>query len=455
MSTEQTRASDEARPATAAPQAPSRRSGAGRRLLVALVFLVPALLLLGALVVYPIFFSVLRSLYDKPGDTFVGLENYTRIFEDRQTFIALRNTVLWVVIVPATVTAIGLVFAVLTERVRWSTAFKTVVFMPMAISFLSAGVIWRIVYEIDPGRGLINAGLQGASDLVRGPGSFPGARPSIEDGIEPTPEGGYRTTDGYEPGQTVDLGLVAIPPDLVPESAQPAATSVSAGPDELAGAIWLDFTTGGGGERGVVDPTERGLPGATVAAIAPDGTVVAEAKAGDDGTYVLTGLDPGTSYRVELTRDTFRESFQGYTWLATPLVIPATMVAYIWIWAGFAMVVIASGLAAIPREMLEAARVDGATEWQVFRRVTVPLLSPVLVVVLVTLVINVLKVFDLVLVLVPGSAQADANVIALQMWRASFGGANDFGLGSALAVFLFVLVLPAMFFNLKRFRTGA
>ena len=78
---------------------------------------------------------------------------------------------------------------------------------------------------------------------------------------------------------------------------------------------------------------------------------------------------------------------------------------------------IAAGLAAIPRETLEAARVDGANEWQVFRRITVPLLRPVLVVVFVTLVINVLKIFDLVLVIAPGSSQRDANVIALEMWR--------------------------------------
>ena len=86
-----------------------------------------------------------------------------------------------------------------------------------------------------------------------------------------------------------------------------------------------------------------------------------------------------------------------------------------------------------------------------FRRVTVPLLAPVLAVVFVTLVINVLKVFDLVLVIAPGSAQRDANVIALQLWKTAFG-IRDFGLGSALAVFLLALVLPAMAFNIRRFR---
>ena len=79
------------------------------------------------------------------------------------------------------------------------------------------------------------------------------------------------------------------------------------------------------------------------------------------------------------------------------------------------MVVIGAGLAAMPRDVLEAARTDGANEWQVFRRVTVPLLAPVLSVVFITMIINVLKVFDLVIALAPESAQANANVIALAM----------------------------------------
>ena len=129
------------------------------------------------------------------------------------------------------------------------------------------------------------------------------------------------------------------------------------------------------------------------------------------------------------------------------------MIAYIWIWAGFAMVVIAAGLAAIPRDVLEAARTDGATERQVFRRVTVPLLAPVLSVVLITMLINVLKVFDIIIAIAPGSVQDDASVLALAMWRTSFGGVNDFGTGSAIAVFIFLLVIPILLLNVKRFRS--
>src|SRR5213596_2614922 len=140
-------------------------------------------------------------------------------------------------------------------------------------------------------------------------------------------------------------------------------------------------------------------------------------------------------YRAAIGPKTFAQPFAGVAWLGPKLITPALMIAYTWVWAGFAMVVIAAGLAAIPRDVLEAARTDGASEWQVFRRVTVPLLAPVLSVVFITMLINVLKVFDIVISVAPGSVQADATVLALTMWRTAFGGVNDFGVGSAIAVF--------------------
>jgi alpha-glucoside transport system permease protein len=153
-----------------------------------------------------------------------------------------------------------------------------------------------------------------------------------------------------------------------------------------------------------------------------------------------------------VAKQTFAAEFKGTEWLGPKLITPSVMIAYIWVWAGFAMVVIAAGLASISREVLEAARTDGATEWQVFRRVTVPMLAPVLSVVFITMLINVLKVFDIILSVAPGSSQDDANVIALAQWRTSFSGVNDFGLGSAIAVFLFLLVIPILALNVRRFR---
>ena len=107
------------------------------------------------------------------------------------------------------------------------------------------------------------------------------------------------------------------------------------------------------------------------------------------------------------------------------------------------------------RAVLEAARTDGATEWQTFRRVTVPLLMPVLSVVFVTMIINVLKVFDIVYALAPESEYAKANVIALAMYFTAFQGAGNFGVGSAIAVFLFLLVIPVLALNIRRFKREA
>jgi alpha-glucoside transport system permease protein len=184
------------------------------------------------------------------------------------------------------------------------------------------------------------------------------------------------------------------------------------------------------------------------------GEVVATRTTGDDGGFTFESVEPG-SYQAAISSKTFASAYSGESWLGPKLITPAVMIAYIWVWAGFAMVVIAAGLSSISREVLEAARTDGASEWQVFRRVTVPMLAPVLSVVFITMLINVLKVFDIVLSVAPGSSQDDANVIALAMWRTSFGGVNDFGLGSAIAVFLFLLVIPALALNVRRFRREA
>jgi len=292
-----------------------------------------------------------------------------------------------------------------------------------------------------------NALIVSVHDIFAESSAYPGAEPREENVLAPA-DGGFETADTYGPGDTVALGLVGFAPKDVDPGAQPASEPSDG--DTLSGVVWLDFAQGGGGEEGVIDDDELGLPGVTVQAV-QDGTVVATTETGADGAFVFEDLADG-SYTLSLPRDNFREPFNGLDWLGPALITPAIIGSYVWIWAGFAMVLIAAGLAAIPRDALEAARVDGATETQVFRRVTMPLLAPVLVVVLVTLVINVLKVFDLVFIIAPGSVQDDSSVLALQMWRVSFGGANDYGLGSALSVLLFLLVLPAMAFNIRRFR---
>ncbi|MGG7573515.1 carbohydrate ABC transporter permease [Streptomyces sirii] len=415
---------------------------------IAAVFLLPALLLLGALVVYPIVFSVYRSLFDASGDGFVGLGNYGEMFSDEAIRTALRNNVVWVVVAPTVSTALGLVFAVLTERIRWGTAFKLVVFMPMAISMLAAGIIFRLVYDQDPERGVANAVWVGVHDTFADPAPFPGAKPRPRADLRPSGGGAFTTRSAVRAGSAVDLPLVAVRQDDL-RGARPAVAAVPR-PGKVTGTVWLDFTRGGGGRPDVIDGGERALAGLTVEAVR-DGRVVAAATTAADGTYALPAEQAGGA-RLRLPASNFAEAYGGVDWLGPALVTPAIIGSYVWMWAGFAMVLIAAGLAGVPRELLEAARVDGAGEWQVFRRITVPLLAPVLVVVLVTLMINVLKIFDLVYIIAPGSSIRSANVLALQLFQSSFGTDVDEGLGSAIAVFLLLLVMPVMYVNLRRIR---
>lgn len=432
------------------PTPPGSAGGRGARIrpyLTAGAFLAPAVVLLAVWIVYPTVRTVIRSFFDRSGDAFVGLDNYQTIFTNDALLTAVRNSAIWVGVVPAMVTALGLIFAVLTERVSWATAFKLVIFMPIAISAFAAGVIWRVMLEIDPDQGAVNAAIGSVYDRVRPPGPLTGAQPSGDD--LQGQGGSISLRVPVELGETARLGLTGIRVAEVPDDAEQAVAPEPIA-DAIAGVVWRDFKPGGG-EPGVIEQGELGLPGVTVRLTGPDGGSQT-ATTNPDGSFVFEGIPPGP-YRVGIGADTFRRGFDGVVWLGATLITLSMIVAYIWIWAGFAMVVIAAGLAALPRDLQEAARTDGAGEWQVFRRVTVPLLAPVLTVVFITMLINVLKVFDIVLAIAPGSVQDDASVIALAMWRVAFTGQSDFGLGSAIAVFLFVLVVPVLLLNIRRFRS--
>ncbi|MFD8266541.1 carbohydrate ABC transporter permease [Streptomyces althioticus] len=415
---------------------------------MAALFLLPALVLLGALVVYPIGYSVIRSFYDQSGDSFAGFDNYQALFTDDGIRTALKNNIVWVVFAPTVATALGLVFAVLTERVRWGTAFKLVVFMPMAISMLAAGIIFRLVYDQDPDKGVANAVWVGVHDTFAQSSAFPKAHPGRESPLEPAGGGAFVTKGTVSAGDTVTLPLVGVAPDVMPDDAKPAAAPKPED-DRITGSTWQDFTRGKGvGTLNQVDSSELGYAGMRIEAV-KDGEVVETATAAADGTFSFSSKADGAHLR--LPAGNFTEPYNGLDWLGPSLVTPAIIGSYIWMWAGFAMVLIAAGLAGMPRELLEAARVDGANEWQVFRRVTVPLLAPVLAVVTVTLMINVLKVFDLVFIIAPGSSQDDANVLALELYRKGFSEDQP-GVASAIAVFLLLLVIPVMWFNVRRLR---
>ncbi len=431
------------------PRVKARKSPGGHRWWLAFLFLLPALVFLGAVVVYPTIDTILQSFQDD-GRNWVGVDNYQRMLDTDRVITAIKNNAIWVATAPAIITGLGLMFAIFTERVRYATAIKIIVFMPMAISFLATGVIWRLMYEVEPERGFVNAALGVVNDATGGgEGAYPTARASDPE-LQTEGPGAVAAANSVSEGEVATIGLTAIAPEGVPESAVQAAEP-DVGPGEIGVVVWRDFKPGGG-EVGVLEQDEVGLPGAEVELLDGQGDVVSSGETTGDGSVTFSDVGGEGPYRAQIAAGTFSEGFQGVSWLGPDLVTPAIIGGFSWMWAGFAVVVIGAGLAALPRDVLEAARVDGANEWQTFRHVTLPLLAPVLGVVFVTLVINVLKIFDIILVTAPGETQDEANVIALEMYKNAFQAGN-IGLGAAVAVVLFVLVVPVMVLNLRRFRT--
>ena len=443
-----------AKSAAGRPAKIERPPGGGRSW-AGFFFLLPALLALGAFVVYPTIDTFAQSFQADDTRAWIGLDNYQEIVESARIRTAVINTAIWVVIAPVLITGLGLIVAVLTERVSYSGAIKTILFMPMAISALAVGVIWRGVYDPDPAIGLANAAVGKAADTVDAPGHYPDATVPPEAPLVQEKSGAITTRETFSAGEVAQIGVVGIPE---PTGAQEATVSPDVGEGNAAVLVWRDFSPTGG-KTGQVDPKELALADANVALLDENGDQIATATTDDNGIATFDDVGDG-EFKASLTTENFDRGFTGVDWLGskemTPLGYPhlvtlAIIFAFIWMQLGFAIVVIGSGLSALPRDLLEAARVDGATEGQVFRHITFPLLRPVLIVVFVTLTINVLKIFDIVYVLAPVAVQDEANVIALEMWKSSFA-ARQFGVGAAVAVLLFLLVLPVMFFNLRRFR---
>jgi alpha-glucoside transport system permease protein len=411
-----------------------------------LSFLGPALLLLGIWVVYPAIATVIRSLFDDQGKSFVWFQNFDRMFSDHIIYTAIKNNVIWIAVAPIAVTAFGLVLAVMTERIGWASFFKIVVFMPLAISLFAVGVIWRIMYQQDPDQGALNAGLRAVHDSVKKPGVLPRAQPSSN-----ALSAQFVLKKQLSPGDTALVGLTGFGPSDLPSGAKQAVTPQKK-PGAIDGVVWRDFSPGGG-KPGVVEKDELGVPGVTIA-LRQNGKQVKTTKSADDGSFEFADLQ-GSGYDVQVAPATFAKPYGGVTWLGAKLITPAIIMAFLWSAVGFAMVIIGAGLAAIPRDVLEAARTDGASELQVFKRVTVPLLMPVLTVVFVTEMIGVLKVFDIIYAIAPGSVQNDATTLAFEMWKRSFSGQNRFGFGAAIATFLMVLFLPFLFYQVRSVRKNA
>ncbi len=285
--------------------------------LVASFFLAPTVVGLGFGLVWPAIDTLRRSVLDRNGQEFVGLDNYIRAFTEEQFQVVLRNTAIWVISVPIIATLIGLIYAVLVDRTRFEKLAKIMVFMPMSISLVGASIIWKFVYDF---------------------------RPVLEG---------------------------------VPADKQPAQIGLI---NQIL--VWL-------------------------------------------------GLDP-------------------QQFLLTP---PANtfylIVVMIWIQAGFAMTVLSASIKAIPDEIVEAARIDGLGGMKMFRYITIPSIRPSLVVVLTTIAMGTLKVFDIVRTMTGGNF--DTSVVAFEFYKQSFVQQNP-GLGSALAVILFVLVIPIIAYNVRQMR---
>lgn len=274
------------------------------------LFAAPAIGIVAFYLVYPALHTTYLSFLDRRLENFVGLDNYIRLFTTEATRTAIRNNLLWLVAFTVFTVGIGLLMAVLTDRVRYENVARSIMFMPMAISFAGAGVIWKFMYA-------------------------------------------------YMPAGDAQIGLLN-------------AIVVALGGEPIG---WL---------------TER-------------------------------------------------------PWINNFALIAVG----VWIWTGFCMVILSAAYKGIPKELMEAARVDGANEWQVFWRVSLPSILPTVIVVATTMIINVLKIFDIIYVMTNGSFGTE--VLANRMYKEMFQFRSPH-MASAIAVVLFVAVLPAMLMNVRRLR---
>ena len=286
-------------------------SNARQRKLRPWLWIAPAGLFLIVFLIYPLVSTIYLSVMNADSTRFVGLDNFGFVFTNPQMQSAIANNILWIILfVPITV-VLGLLIAVFTDRAPYERVVKAVMFLPLAISFVAAGVIWKFMYDYRP----------------------PGA-----------PQTG-----------TLNALLLGLFPDAQPQA-------------------WL------------INPATNNL---------------------------------------------------------------ALIFVAVWMFVGFCMVIISSGLKGIPDELLEAARVDGANDRQTFFYVTMPLLKPTLTVVTITMIISALKVFDVVYVLTNGNYNTD--VMGTRMYKELFSS-RDFGHAAAIAVVLLVAILPVMIANTRSYR---
>ncbi|MGC2486282.1 MAG: ABC transporter permease subunit [Acidimicrobiales bacterium] len=459
----------------------TRRPGAHRswirRHAVSLAFLAPAAIWLLFIVVWPTIDTVRLSLFNESATKFLGLTNYKTVFSTDTILTAFRNNVIWVLIFPFFVTTIGLIFAVLTERIRWATAFKALVVMPIVFSTTASALVWATIFDNSPQIGAVNAAALTISDWFNPPGAYPvstTAGQTVADLVGSNSRAAKNSTieslSSAKAGGMINIGLRDVTPATLTVLKAQKAVKPQPMSGAITGVVWRAFSPSAPTNTKDILPGELGLPQLRLSLVNAQGAIVASTTTTTSGQYKFSNVGSGM-YFVELVSSNFSSGFTGISWLggssltpvsglnqtaqallSVPLADMAMIITYLWIWAGFAMVLIAAGLASLNREVLEAARIDGAKEWQVFRRVTVPMLSPVLAVVFVTMIINVLKVFDIVLNMASGSSVNATPTLAVEIYNDGFTGGVHSGVSSAIAVILFLLVLPAMIMNLKRIK---
>jgi alpha-glucoside transport system permease protein len=276
-------------------------------------FLLPGVGLMSLMLLYPAIQTIAYSFANADSTAYIGFQNYVDIFKDSELRLSILNNVLWLILVPAVTVAIGVVVAVLADKLseRGEKVAKSTIFLPMAISFVGASAIWTLVYSYN------------------------------------------------NPGQN-QTGLL--------------------------NAVWTAF-----------------------------------------------GGNPQTWLQIS--------DFKLNSILM--------MVILVWLQVGFAMILLSSAIKGVPEDTIEAARIDGATEFQIFRQVIIPQIMGTIITVFITVVILVLKVFDIVYVLTNGRNRS--NVIANLFFNELF--ANDqAGRASAIVVVLLIAVVPILFFQVRHFR---
>ena len=352
------------------------------------LFLLPAILALGLYLAYPVIETLRLSFTDRSlGGAFVGLANYQQMMGEPKFWEAMRNNMLWLIVVPAASTAFGLLAAQLTDRIAWGNIAKSLIFMPMAISFVGASVIFKLIYDARPADqaqiGVLNA-IWMKFDGGIGSFLFLKILPAIM-------LIGFALVVGY-------AAWVVLRPILSRGSRS---------------AWWLRLL-------------QIGLSGL--------------------GIYlaVLALINVFRVLGAEF------EYGQPQTWLTLPFWNNFfLMVVLIWIQTGFAMVILSAALRGIPEETIEAAIVDGANPFQVFFSIKVPQLMSTIVVVWTTITLTVLKVFDIVFAMTNGQWQT--QVLANYMFDKLFR-ANDWGVGSASAIVIMLLVTPILVWNVVNAR---